>query len=292
MAIPSTTHAPSWCSRANTETMQMIIREPACAYHARTDRLSKGMLDLIAKSPAHLRASLDGAPRKPTPATEFGTAVHAAVLEPDTLAVRPKLDRRTKAGKTAAKEFAATANDSTATGMLFVDEDTYSRAMAARDGVMRHPTARRLLDDGIPEQTALGEIYGIEVKCRPDWYRPSAGVIVDLKTTADASPDAFARSCANYRYHVQAAWYLDVCEAAGIEAHAFVFIAVESSPPYEAAVYVLDQADVEIGRRTYEHDLETYRRCLESGEWPGYSEHIEVLKLPAWAKPKQPREEY
>lgn len=107
--------------------------------------------------------------------------------------------------------------------------------------------------------------------------------MVDLKTTSNASPRAFARSVANFRYQVQHSFYQDVLTAAGFEVNAFVFVAVESSPPYQVAVYILETDAVDLGRRLYQRDLATYRNCLSQDYWPGYSDEVMTLTLPRYA---------
>jgi hypothetical protein len=108
---------------------------------------------------------------------------------------------------------------------------------------------------------------------------------VDLKTTAEggAEPGQFAKSVHQYRYHVQAAFYLDGLAANGVEATDFAFIAVEKSRPNLVGAYWASKTMIDRGRMAYKRDLHTYKRCLDSGQWPGYSAAIEILDLPAWA---------
>ena len=72
---------------------------PAADYHA-AKALSKSGLDQFRKSPAHFRAWQDGRTKNETsPALEFGSAAHCAVLEPERFVITYKLftgDRRSK----------------------------------------------------------------------------------------------------------------------------------------------------------------------------------------------------
>ena len=78
---------------------------------------------------------------------------------------------------------------------------------------------------------------GLQCKCRPDWISADGGILVDLKTTEDASPREFQRSIAKWRYHVQAGWYMAGIEAAyGTRPSGFIFIAVEKKPPFAVGV--------------------------------------------------------
>lgn len=98
-----------------------------------------------------------------------------------------------------------------------------------------HPKAAALLTCGaLPPKFSIfwqDADTGIDCRCRPD-YIHSSGIIVDLKSTLDASPAAFAKSCANSRYHVQDAFYSEgFYQAAGEWPRGFVFIAVEKPRP-------------------------------------------------------------
>lgn len=157
---------------------------------------------------------------------------------------------------------------------------------AMRDALMAHPAANALLT-GIPGKAEKSVYWidattGVLCRCRPDWWRDD-NLIVDLKTTEDASPEGFARSIAKFRYDVQDAFYTDgVQQATGKRPKAFVFIAVEKKPPYGVGVYVLDAETKDLGRAQYQHDLRVYAECVRTGEWPGYGDKIQTISLPGW----------
>lgn len=157
---------------------------------------------------------------------------------------------------------------------------------AMRDALMAHPAANALLT-GVPGEAEKSVYWidattGVLCRCRPDWWRDD-NLIVDLKTTEDASPEGFARSIAKFRYDVQDAFYTDgVQQATGKRPKAFVFIAVEKKPPYGVGVYVLDAETKDLGRAQYQHDLRVYAECVRTGEWPGYGDKIQTISLPAW----------
>lgn len=252
-------------------------------YHAHP-AISKSGLDRIDQSPAHYLAWIRE-PRVTTPALTFGSACHAAVLEPDTFdaryAVAPSgIDRRTKAGKELWEAFT-----SEAAGREIITAEDLEKLSYIRASIQAHPVAEELLDpdSGKAEVSVFGVLDDVGVKCRPDWLRDD-GILVDLKTTDCAAPNAFARSVAKYRYHVQAALYSDLLQAVtGEPVKAFVFIAVEKAPPFAVSVYELDAESMEVGRAAYQRNLDTFRRCLEANDWPAYSPAIETLTLPRWA---------
>lgn len=95
--------------------------------------------------------------------------------------------------------------------------------------------------------------------------------LVDLKTTTSAAPGRFGRDCFNYNYDLQAAWYLDLYNAATGESRiTFAHIVQENFAPYETRTPILAARFVERGRLRYQAALELYCRCLCSGHWPGY----------------------
>ena len=142
-----------------------------------------------------------------------------------------------------------------------------------------------MLEEGIAEKTIIWDdlATGAPCKARPDFVTQRMGstFIVDLKTTEDASPRGFSRSAYKYRYHVQAAFYLDGYEQAhGVTPEAFIFIAVEKNPPYLVACYIYGPEDLSLARETYRANLATYLECRNSNSWPGYPEIINPLELP------------
>jgi len=120
-------------------------------------------------------------------------------------------------------------------------------------------------------------------KCRPDWLIP--GAIVDVKSTEDASAEAFMRSAYNWQYHLQAAFYMDGMAAAWDEQpEAFMFLAHEKTAPWASAYYFADGEMIEAGRVEYRKALRLYADCLSSDKWPGYAATLQPLGLPRWAK--------
>ena len=259
-------------------------------YHAHP-AISKSHLDKIARSPLHYWARYVDPKRitpEPTPSMRLGSAVHTHVLELDKWdsewAVAPAgIDRRTKAGKETWAQFQAVAAGKQA---LTAEEGESVHHMGR--AVWGHPAAAMLLGmDGQAETTHMWRdaATGLQCKCRPDWLSADGKVVVDLKTTRDASPRGFRHSVMQYRYGVQAAWYQNgIAEATGIRPEAFIFIAVESEAPYGVGVYAAEAELIEHGWRQACRDLQRLAECREADRWPSYSDSIETLTLPDWAK--------
>ena len=167
-----------------------------------------------------------------------------------------------------------------------LSQDAWDQLMAMRDAVMAHPAARALLTakPGVAERSVywIDSATGELCRCRPDFWRED-DIVVDVKTTDDASPEGFAKSIANWRYDVQDPFYRDGIKAAtGRDVRGFVFLAVEKKAPHAVGVYVLDPESIALGRAQYRADLNRYAECNAADQWPGYGDKIQTISLPAW----------
>lgn len=250
--------------------------------------ISKSGLDVIARSPLHYWQQYlnpEREKREPTPAMVIGTAIHTAVLEPGEFGnryhVAPVVDRRTKDGKA---EWQLALDKAEAAGADLISFDDAQTCMRIAEQVRSHPTAAKVFANGQAELSAYwtDAETGVLCKCRPDWL--NLPLVVDVKSTEDASRDAFMRSAWNYRYWVQAAWYVDGIEqATGQRPEAFIFAAFEKAAPYASAFYFADDAMIELGRAEYRKQLRIYADCLAADRWPGYPTDVTLLGIPAWA---------
>lgn len=250
-------------------------------YHSEPG-ISKSNLDAIHRSPAHFLASLEQ-PDEPTEAMMLGTAFHAAVLEPERFlaeyAVAPDIKRTTKAGKEAFAEWQAQN-----IGKISLSAEQMTMIKAMRESVFANPIAKKLVEMTQHEISVYADLDGVLCKCRPDGWSQSEGIMIDLKSAKDASPEGFQKAVANGRYHVQNAYYKRIVESlTGERQEAFYFLVCEKEPPFALAMYELDPLTVEIGERTAEDDLRVFRDAVERGEWNAYARTIQPLSLPRWA---------
>lgn len=169
----------------------------------------------------------------------------------------------------------------------------HAAALAMAAAVKAHPVAAKLFARGLPERTLIWRDLATGVLCRAkaDWLRPDG--IVDLKTAADASPDALTKAVHNHGYAVQAPFYLrgfralDVDRAIGPPPF-FAFVAVEKEPPYLVHVTQLSERALAWGDRKVGEALEIYRDCTAAGQWPGYPlDEITEIDLPGWVRTEE-----
>ena len=256
---------------------EIIHDMPAPDYHAHP-AISKSGLDQFRKSPAHYKHWLT-APREETAAMRLGTLTHLSVFQPELyrsrVVVAPIVDRRTKEGKSIWEQFKV---ENEGKNIVTIDEYQMIREMTTS---VRGSDAGLMITGGAAEVSLFAAQNGVDCKGRLDYV--VGDVIVDLKTCEDASPAGFARSVANYRYHVQAAHYLALARELGMEAKRFVFIAVEKEAPYAIARYELDAADRLMAENERQKHLSRLASCQAFDSWPSYSYEIKTLSLPKWA---------
>lgn len=257
------------------------------AYHA-GEGISNSGLALIGKSPAHyFGMKLD--PKRPAPVEKAGqlegTLAHCATLEPGEFDKRFVVGPDCRRGTKVWDAFEA----SLTPGQIGIKPDQRSVAFAQAASLRALPDVAALLAKGRPEVSAywIDEKTGELCRCRPDWVHPvndEGEILLDVKTYSDASPREFARQVARKGYHLQDAFYSDGYEiASGKKVLGFVFAAVETTYPYAACACMLDDQGREVGRAEYRRLLDRYAECKRTNSWPGYSQAVELISLPAWA---------
>ena len=257
-------------------------------YHAHK-AISKSKLDAARKSGRHLYDMLYGPPRDSTAAFAMVTVLHASALpgeNADDIAVRMPagMKKTTKEGKAFVAEHK---------GKIILNSSDAYVVDQMMLSLREHPFSAGLVNGelkGKAEQSffCTDKETGLELKARPDFILDDCSLILDLKTTVDASPKGFQSSVARYRYFVQASHYLDVIESAtGIRPQAFLFIAVEKTRPFSTAVYMADQAMIDFGKQQAREDLNNIAQWIADDKFPGYSERVEEISLPKWMLPKE-----
>lgn len=260
--------------------------------YARWSAVRSSLLRKVAQSPLHARYAMLHPDEDTTPAKAFGQALHVAVLEPDrfntAFGIMPNLGPR-QSSKVRAEEDAYRAAHA---HVRFISKDDYDLCIAMRDSVWQHPTAKEILSSpGVNELSAVWKDNGTGVLCKGRQDRfgvwADAPTVVDLKSAADGSRQAFSRSISTYGYAEQSAYYLDGFNALAPMERKYVLLVVEKEAPFCVAVYELDQPSIAVGRRKYRANLETWARCLESGVFYGYGDGCDDIALPAWAQKEE-----
>lgn len=204
---------------------------------------------------------------EPTKAMQQGTALHTYFLERDKFknevsVKNSDIKLTTKAGK----EWVAEQKDK-----IIIDEDFFNIFPIVEEKI-NSKASDIFREDGIKEASFFwDDKYDIQCKCRPDYLSPDFSYMIDLKTTADASPRGFKSSVIKFNYAVQAQFYIrGIQKYTDLKPSKFYFIVIEKTKPYHVEVYDLDEtwlsiADKEIDEALYRIDSLRDRKYIPNG---------------------------
>jgi hypothetical protein len=286
---------------ANPDTWSGIFPTiPAAQYHQRRlDVATASGLKHMLRSPAHFRHwATHPEDDKASPALTFGRALHSAILEPDVFARTyavveagaPKYPtpaqwnaKKSNPDSEAAKAW-WTEWEANNAGRIRLSLDDYDRAQRMADSARSHPVAAGLIVGGDREITFRwhDEATGLACQSRADLYAPGE-FLMDVKSCRDASAEGFARAVHSYTYDLQAAHYVEGIRACGDAIRWFVFLAIESEAPYVCQPFVLDAQAESRGVTLRQRAITRQAECLRAGRWPGSSEQLGEVRLPAFA---------
>ena len=259
-------------------------------YHAIKTHISSTGVRTFRKNKKQFKYSLTNELVKQTKSMADGTAVHAFFLERDKFdtdfVIKPADMRlNTKLGKEWAQEHQS---------KIIIDSELGNNFYEMEKSFMDSPA--KLIYD-IKGQTELSYFWDdtglVKGKCRPDWISDDGNIIVDIKTTTDASPKGFQKSISTWGYHLQLAWYMRGLQKLGIPCNEFIFIAIEKTPPFSVGVYSADREMILFGNQEINKLVVDIDKALNDKNFPDYTPEIMSLGLPPWMieKKQQPQHE-
>ena len=260
-------------------------------YHGRKTHLSSTNIRTFKKNKKQFEYGLTHELVKQTKAMADGTAVHAFFLERDKFdtdfVIKPADMRlNTKAGK----EWAIEQKDK-----IIIDSELGNNLYEMEKSFIDSPA--KLIYD-IKGQTELSYFWDdlgtIKGKCRPDWISDDGSIVVDVKTTTDASPRGFQKSISTWGYYLQLGWYLRGLRKLGLPAKQFIFIAIEKTAPFCVGVYRADQEMINYAMKELDQLMPEIQTAMVSNEFPDYTPEITSIGLPPWMidkKEQQPEHE-
>lgn len=168
-----------------------------------------------------------------------------------------------------------------------------SQVLAMRDATQADRWSNKIINgcDAF-EGSVFAGIGGTPCKIRMDGISLSGRYIMDLKTCADASDRAIIRDCTSFNYYLQAAFYIDVAQAAGLPVDDFYFVFLEKSQPPLISVKKVSEQALTYGRELYRDAMERLELCQKTSLWPGYTDmasedgQMPELHPPAWVQSK------
>jgi hypothetical protein len=244
--------------------------------------------DLLFKSPAHAKFNH---PRlnpffkeEEKERFDLGSAAHALLLEGEEgIAILDFDDWRTKDSKAAREE-------ARKDGLIPLLRKQYleSKAMVvvAEKSLMECPELgiSNLREMGDSELSYVWQDGGIWFKVRPDWITKDRKLIVDYKTTdMSANPDDFSRNVISNGLDIQADLYSRGVEAIDGTRPKFVFLVQETYEPFLCSFIALPPQFMEMAKQKVDYGIFLWKKCMDSGEWPGYPNQVAWIDLPGWA---------
>ena len=254
------------------------------AYHASGDLSRSVAYKMLTSTPKQVWHDMQHPTPSDAPHFVVGGCTHSATLEPfkldDEYAVKPELIDGNGPRTNAYKASFQTMQDQAPDKRWLAPSD-YRHCMNMAAEAREHPIMQTYLDDPerVIEGTGFFEHEGADCKVRPDLWNPGAGVVVDLKTTQDASEKGFARSVVKYGYHFQAAWYLHGLRLMGENPKQFIFVCVEKTAPYLTNAFTLSASDVDRQKSRMAESCRLWAECMKTGVWPGYTDEVKTLNL-------------
>jgi hypothetical protein len=246
-------------------------------YHLSPALSASGAKTIAMQSLAHFKYGQ----RKPSAAFDLGTAVHTLTLEPH-MAPSIWCGPETRRGK----EWTERKKEADAENCILLTEGDYKTAVDMANAVRANQAADRLLSGDLVCEASVftrDQIYGVDMRCRPDGWRRDISAIVDLKTTIDPSPEGFSKQISNFGYHIQDAYYRRTMSLSGFDIDRFIFIAVGKEPPHPVGVYEIDWRTLQEGEAAVKYALEAFAKAQKTNVWDyGYGE-LQTLQIPPYA---------
>lgn len=270
---------------------------------------SSGLRKIWSEGPWHFWATSDLNPnrypaKEPSPALILGRAAHSLILGDEvfseTFTYYPKdAPRRPTAAQIAAFERTGKWSDAAkegaefwekfdaqAQGRTLLSEEQVEAVLRMAENIQKNPLAMQMLT-GVRAEVSMiwrDEATGVWVKSRPDMLPDNGADAADLKTFSARGSNlklAVQRSITDRGYHSQMALAQEGAERVfGVSASEFVLVFVETTIPHEVIPVRLDEESLHIGRIQNRHALDTFARCLKSGEWPGVVEGVLDYQVP------------
>jgi hypothetical protein len=179
-------------------------------------------------------------------------------------------------------------------GKTILDEQDYADAVACVQALNNHPEFAAIMAQ--PRRVEVPfefELFGHKFKAKPDAIIDSMKLIIDIKTTDDASPHRWQWSAVDYGYHRQAFIYQGAIELSHAskepvrESYRFIFAVVEKPKPSTrgipptVALYELDSETMRMGAEDTQRLVQDYEDRTANGWWQQYySNGIVPLRLP------------
>lgn len=168
-----------------------------------------------------------------------------------------------------------------------ISEGAYENICSMRDSVLSHPWVKAHIGCGNKEEKLIGEIDGVEIRGRTDWFfqsqRTGQWVIADLKKCRSARRWNWEKTVYENNYFIQAYLYRELFRQNYGEDALYAYIPCEGSAPFITEVYSADDAQIDAGERVVKIALARFKECVDSNKWPAYSDgKVQPCSIPEY----------
>ena len=242
-------------------------------------------------TPIHVYQELTD-PSETTDAMELGTALHTAILEPESFHgkyVRGAAGNLTRKGPKDENEQIKFDNP----GKTLIRDKEWPKLMAQRASVLNHPRAAEVLSsEGYTELAYVWRDPMTDVLCKArvdklGSTRDGWPVVLDAKGFGERggrlTDQAIESVIFDRQYHIQAAHYTNGLNVLAPSQRRFVFLFIEKSAPFACRMVEIDAAALELGQRQLARWLKRLKHCEETEHWPGWGTDFDALGVPHYA---------
>jgi len=173
-------------------------------------------------------------------------------------------------------------------GKIILDQQDYADAVACVQALNNHAEFATIMAQ--PRRVEVPfefNLFGHRFKAKPDCIVDSMRLILDIKTTDDASPHRWQWSAVDYGYHRQQIIYQEALRQDTGKGYRFIFAVVEKPKPSTrgitptVALYELKEESVLMGVEDTQDLVWQYERRTKENDWQQtYSDGIVPLRLP------------
>lgn len=275
-------------------TNAKIISENTASglYHATNDNIQRGSPEFVMSASELKRFAAcpskwrNGAKEEDSSSLKWGSAIDCLVTQPDEFQTRYAIKpdeypddkgnmKKWNGNATYCKEWAANERRTIISRKEFNELTAAVHALHSDkfcNDVIFNSQKQIWIEAVWSVVHCAGQFGMLKVKAMLDFAGDD--YLADLKTAQFVGNLSWPRHCFKYGYHMQAALYLDMFNAAtGKQITDFYHICQESSFPYQIGRRLFSQEFISIGRDAYQQILANYMRCVEMNFWPGYDDH-------------------
>lgn len=256
-------------------TYSPLFHEPEAEYHSGfavgSTTAKKALVSV-----RHAKDHMEGIDKPESSGFSLGRAWDELITGKPSYVVRPAdLDGRTKEGK------AWLAENAGKNVLKPEDEDALKRMHARVPFSIGSLFLQAERDDSFQLVGRVPLQAGLTVQCRIDML--IGRMAYDLKTTSKPIED-FGRSAYQYGYHLQAGWYMMVCQMTGFPLDGFRFIVTETKSPHRTVEFIPDSDFLVFGFAQAEKALNLLQEAYLTDNWDDQTTAPMTLSLPKWAK--------